>query len=427
MLMREQLAEWVRSNLGTLILAIILALAVWITASQEQNPVEERTMDAPVPIQIAGLEPGLVITNDIPTETVLRMRAQADTWLSLSQQDVAVSADLSGLGPGTHQVELNIELFAQAIAVSANPAQIRVILDEEVSREFPIELVSTGRPPLGFRAGNPIFDPPIITVTGPESVVEQVVAVQTTTAVVNGLREDYNGQLQLIPVQRTGEPVEGVTLSTSIATVRLPITQVEGFKDVAVRVVTEGLPDRGYYVTGPAVTPSVVTLQGEPETIDTLPLLINTLPININGLTEDLTTEIGLALPEGITAEPATVRVTISVAAQQGGRTFLIPVGASSPGEGLSVALTPSEVEVFLSGPLPIIDRLNISSLSASVDLTGLGVGTYQLQPRVVLNEGAGVFIESIQPGLIEVQILPEELDENEITPAPALTVTVTP
>ena len=67
--------EWFKSNFVSLLIAVLLALLVWVVATQEVNPAEEFTFERPVPIQYIGMGEDLIITND-PAETVtVRVRA----------------------------------------------------------------------------------------------------------------------------------------------------------------------------------------------------------------------------------------------------------------------------------------------------------------------------------------------------------------
>jgi hypothetical protein len=73
-------------------------------------------------------------------------------------------------------------------------------------------------------------------------------------------------------------------------------------------------------------------------------------------------------------------------------------------------------VDIILSGPLPILDTLTRQSVRVTVDLTGLGAGTYQLAPGVEVLV-ANIAAESILPNTIEILLTP--LDSTTPTPNP--------
>jgi YbbR domain-containing protein len=102
-----------------------------------------------------------------------------------------------------------------------------------------------------------------------------------------------------------------------------------------------------------------------------------------------------------------TVQVTVSISPIQTSLTLLNqPINAIGLANGLAVQYFPETVDVIISGPLPLLDSLSLQNVIVSVDVTGLGLGTYQLTPKVeVLVDN--VMVESILPGTIEVVLSP--------------------
>jgi len=74
--------------------------------------------------------------------------------------------------------------------------------------------------------------------------------------------------------------------------------------------------------------------------------------------------------------------------------------------------VSPVTVDVIVSGPLPVLDILTRQDVSVTVDLTGLGIGTHQIAPKVEALI-SNVIVESVLPNTIEVVITPN------ITPMP--------
>ncbi len=397
--------QWVQTNLTSLGLSLLLALTVWIVANQEQNPVEERDLPTPVEITIEGLEPGLVITNNYAKTTTVRLRAQRNTWFSLSAENVLVTADLSGLGPGTHQVELDVHVAAQAIYVLAKPDRVRIELEEERVRDLPIRLEIEGQPAIGYSIGSATLTPSTVTVRGPRSRVERISEVRVTVA-VEGLREGLANDVPLVALDSDGNPIEGVMLTPSKARVVVPVEQQSGYKYVSIIPDTIGSPATGYFITGFTVTPPQLTVQGDPDVLDGMPPLVRTQPIDLTGLTDDLIIEVQLALPPGVTPiDVQVVEVLVSIAAQPGTRTLNIPIEITGLGSGLSAKLNPTQIAVFLSGPLPILDALSVQDdVSVTLDLSGFGPGTHQISPQIEVLQDSLV-VESYFPIVIEVEI----------------------
>jgi len=295
----KSLLRWLRSNLTSLTLALLVGLTVWIVASQEQNPVQEDELPSAVAITVKGLEPGLLITNDYPQATSLRLRAQRDIWLSLSPEDVLVTADLTGLGPGQHQVPLAIHIVTQAGLVSANPSNIQINLEEGRQREFPVHTSTTGQLAICYSHDDPVSDPGRVIIRGPRSAVELVNKVQAVVS-LDGLKESLSTKVPLVAVDADGNTVSQVTIEPAEAQVNVPVdAQDAGCRDIAIVVNKSGQPATGYSVTGVTVTPAVITVRGDPGIVSTMQPYVYTQPVNLTGLTDSLFTEVTLDLPAG--------------------------------------------------------------------------------------------------------------------------------
>lgn len=403
--MLSKAIQWARSNLSSFTLALLLALVVWIVATQEQNPIIETDFGTPVPIEVVGLEDGLVITNDYPRTTQVRLRTQRDTASSISVDDILATVDLSGLGPGIYQVPLRFQIATQAILVSANPAHIRVQIEEEYERELPVQLVLRGQLPTGYRSGAYRIAPDSVVVRGPRSRVEMVSEVRAEVS-LDGLRESFQGQLALSVLDVEGNLVEGLTLVPATVNVNIPISQEAGYRDIAVVARTIGRPAPGYYVTSITVTPPLITVRGDPQVISAMQPYAETQTIDLTGLTDDLITQVTLDLPAGVTPiEARSIEVLISIAAQLGSRSVVASVQAINLGNNLSADFSPETVELILSGPLPVLDALDpMQDVQVTVNLTNLGVGTYQIRPEVRLSRSE-LSVESVLPMMVEVQI----------------------
>lgn len=399
--------EWLKANFNSLLISLLLALTVWIVAMQEQNPSMEFEMETPIRIDVVGLDPSLMITNNYPESVKIRLRAQQNTIPSISAEDVIVIADLEGFEPGSHQVQLKVDIAAQAIILSTNPTNIRVDIESVANRELPIRMRFLGELPTGYAySANDITGlPEIATITGPESSVDKISEISASID-IEGLRETFRGDVRLQAWDNNGNEIDDVTINPGVVNLTLPIEQEAGYKEVTLRVPTTGHPATGYYMTSRLVTPQVITIQGDPAIIDTLPPLMDTQLIDLTGLRDDLIQEVSLTLPAGVSVvgDPV-VQVLITIAAQQDSRSLFIDVETVGLGQGLSARIDPRQVEVFLSGPLPALQALDpYADIVISVELFDLTPGVYQITPLAQVADSS-ISIDSILPAEIEVEI----------------------
>jgi len=202
-------------------------------------------------------------------------------------------------------------------------------------------------------------------------------------------------------------PVTGVTINPAAIQVTVPVTQRGGFRTVVVKIVTSGQIAAGYRLTNIfAMPPTVTIFSADPTLVESLPGFIETAPINLNAASEDIEIRVALNLPEGINVVGSqNVTVQIGIDPIQSSISYTnIPIQIDGLGEGLEATLSPENVDIFLSGPLPLLDELDQTNILILIDLSDRGPGTYQLAPEVLL-ENDQIIVDVILPSSIEVTI----------------------
>jgi YbbR domain-containing protein len=416
--------RWFAGNLSALILSFILALVVWISAVTASDPNVELTRT--VPIEVVGQEPDTLMVGSIPTQARVTMRAPNSVWDRMASVENAVRTwiDLTGLGAGTHVVPVQIhisEVFKPMRLISLNPETVTVTLEELVSVDFVVQVQVTGELAVGYQAGVAARKPSVVTVTGPESLVAQVVAVVTTLD-ISDADETISVNLPLQAVDAQGEIVAGVTITPDTIEVTQPITLLGGYRNMVVKVVTIGRVAVGYKMTNVSVSPpNVVVFSTDPQVVNNLPSYIETEPLDITGADDDIEALLSLVLPEGVSiVGDDKVLVQVNIAAIDGSITISLPVTIIGLLPTYSAEVSPDTVDVILSGPIPELDAITPTDIRAVVDVNGLEIGTYQLEVDVdVLLEG--VWVETVLPATVEVTI------GLASTPTPTPTLTPTP
>lgn len=399
------------ANIRTFLLALVLGVAVWISAVTSADPDEVRVYPNPIPLEIIGNDPSLIITSNIPAGVEVTLRAPRSVWTQLTALEDAVQAtlDLSGLGAGEHRVDIQFRVLLRPYQiVLAAPETVTVVLEPSATRALPLEIAQSGIPAIGYQAGEVTISPSEVVISGPESLVNQAVHARVLVN-LDGVRQDIE---QLSPIQVLDEDnaiIRGLTVTPEVVQVNVPVSQQGGFRDVAVKVVVNGQIAAGYRLENISVFPPVVTVfSADSELVNSLPGIVETQPLDLQDAEEDITARLSLNLPQNVTLVGAqTVQVTVVISPIQTSLTLLNqPIDVIGLTEGLAVRIFPQTVDVILSGPLPVLDALTPQGVKVRVDVTGLGLGTYQLVPVVdVLVDN--VEVESILPGTIEVVISP--------------------
>lgn len=414
---------WV-DRVNTLLLALVLAVLVWLIAINQENPLQERNLTGQIPVALTNLEAGLVLMRPSQANASVSVRAPRQTLDALRLDDVALTLDLAGLGSGTWDVPITGAMRqSNARLTRIEPSTVQVTLERELTRTLPVRLEMTGMPAPGYELGETRLDPALVTLVGPTSLVERVSAAVVTVNMLNS-KTSFNGSLTVRLLDSALQTINGVTLNATRVDVTVPVTQKVGFRDVAVKVILTGQAAPGYRITNITVSPPIVTLSSsDPQQVQSLPGVVETLPIDLNSADSDVLVRRSLTLPAGINlvGEP-TVFVQISIEPIEGSVQLERPIEWLNLGLGLTATISPASVNVLLTGPLPVLDQLNPDDIRLTVDLADLPEGVYTLAPRAVLFSDA-LRAENILPNLVEVVLSRRPTPAPE-TPTPALTPT---
>lgn len=418
-------------SIPTLILSFALSIAVWISAVTAEDPVQQRLYPRPVTIERIGQDPALVISNEVPSQVSVTLSAPGTIWDRMLSDRSPLQAwiDLSGLDSGTHTIPVEIEpLIKPAKVINQSPNTVTVTLERLVSEDHPITLVRRGEPAIGFQADAPSLSQNTVNISGPASQVERVQTVRVSVD-LSQVSDDINRQITVEVLDASENPVEGVTVVPSEVLLNQPISQRGGYRNVVVKVASSGQVASGYRLTNISVFPPNVTVFSfNPSLIERLPGFVETSPLDLSGVKDDLEVRLPLNLPDGVeVVGEQTVLVQVGVAAIEGSLTLSnLPIEVIGVAENLIARISPREVDVIVSGPVPLLDNLKEEDVRVWLDLSDVGEGTYQFAPRVEIAVGE-LSVESILPGSLEVIVEIRPPSTSTPTRSPDLTVTVTP
>jgi len=396
-------------NLPTFLLAFILALAVWVTAVIATDPDVTQSYQTPISIEFVGQDPSLIMTGTVTRQVQVTLRAPRSIWNQFTSGEASIRAvaDLTGLGSGTHAVEVQVQIAAQPVRIiSVTPQTLNLSFEPLVTQTLPIELTLTGEPAIGYKIGAIVLDPAEAVISGPESIVTQAKHAQAVLDVTNA-RQSIETTRPISVITESGAALSGITIHPDSVKVDLPLAQQGGYRDLAVKAVTVGDPASGYWVKNVTASPPIVTVySGNLSLIEGLPGYVETMPLDLSGASDNIETKLALNLPSGVTLiGDQTVSVQVEIVPIEGSRPVaFLTVEVIGLAAGLKYQLSPITVDVILSGPLSVLESLSSSDVHVKLDLTGLTSGTYQLTPTVTVDK-QGVTVQSILPGTVEVVI----------------------
>ena len=426
--------QFLIANSAWIVTSIVLAFLIWIIATLEANPIQQREFAQSVSIRF--IEDADIVhiatTGEIRTVRVT-IRAPRSTWDTLQSSNIEVWADLRGLAPGQYEIELEGRIKPdgpRGRVISISPATIAIEMVQVKERYVEVLPVVVVEPPPGYSypAASPAqCNPREVLVSGPATLVDQVTAAQarlnlqsfttprSITRAVTLVDENNSaidnrmlGQLQVEP--------ENVTCDVEIQA-------LEGL--LAVQPVYTGEPAEGYRVEGYTVDPETVIVQGDSNLINAMAGIVQTEPIDITGQTGTFSRNVQVILPDGVQLQSETqlITVTIAISPRIGTANFDdVPIQITNLDPSLAAVTLPDSISVVVIGPQPLIETLTLEDISATIDLTGRTAGQHvdvPIQVRLLQDSLVNVATVTFEPQTITVTLAsvatPEPTPTSEI------------
>ena len=390
------------------LMALVLAIIVWVSSVTSSDPNEVITYSTSVPITVLGQNPDLLIMNQSNTSLTVTLRAPRSVHEKIARNFRLITAqiNLSGLGAGEYNLtpELNTDSFKPVQVIEMNPERIDITLEQVEQKSLEITINTSGSLPISYEASDPVLSTNEVQIVGPQSLVRQVASVVGNIDLTNAT-SSINRNVSLRAIDKRGNPVEGVSISPSSVAADVEITQLDGYRNVFIKIVTTGTIAQGYHLTSLLVTPPNVTIYAsDPDLAANMPAFLDTEPINLTGAYEDFSLNVTLQLQDGIVVVGnPEVTVNIGIEAIQSSIQLLaVPVEIINMTNGLKVNLSPDTVDLYISGPMNLLEQLVAGDIKVVIDLKDRIPGTYQLTPEINLTDSA-LHLDSILPGTIEV------------------------
>jgi YbbR domain-containing protein len=373
-----------------------------------------QTFNGVIPVTVNGQPADTVLLTVPEPVTVIRYFAPTGTPVTSSSFEANVNLSHVDAHAGAVNVRIDVTSPDSRIRVLGyEPQFMSVQLDPLDQKSVPVE-VERGVVPAGLDLGPTVVDPAVVTVSGPQSSVRQVVAVRANVLVQpSGI--DVDQDVQLVPVDGLGNAVRTIDVTPSTARVTIPVFSNRQTRSLPLNPILTGTPAAGFEIAGVTVDPLVELVEGDADQLAQL-VSVDTTPIPMTGVSADVTVEAKLALPTGIVAvTDQTIRVSIKIRQVTETRTFSAGLRLVGSRRDLSYAFTTDRVLVTFGGSTADLDRLTASALVVNLDVSGLGSGTFDIPVSVDLPTGPTLV--AANPATVSVTI--NTIASPSPTPAP--------
>ena len=388
-----------RHNLGWKVLALFLAVALWVgLITQDPTLTREKTFND-VSVTISGLDTlkrnGLIPITDLNSlhpAVRLKVDVPQKEYANVTAGNYNVRADLTKItGAGTQEVKITAtSASAYGTVVEITPDTLQIEVEKyRIRYRIPVTPVRYGDPPTGFYGDNLTLDPPMVTISGPASLVDKVSRAvvnydQSILPAQNGL---VSSSVPIILADASGneisqDQIEITNESVLIKYINVIQTLYETKTlDLLQKNITIGAPSEGYQVKSITVKPSQIVVAGRPEALSQMDNVYLETPVNLAGHSESFTTSVRLVQPVEITnMSSSMVVVTVEIEPVSSNRSFdNLRIATVGLADGNTVSLDKVKASVTINGPKLWLDKLKASNITLTADLTGLAQGVHNV------------------------------------------------
>ena len=295
-------------NIGLKILALLAATILWVVVVNVDDPVVEKRFSG-IPVEVVNDEAiskqnkTYEILDGSDTVTVI-VKGKRSILDQMSKDYIKATADIKNLTiMDTVPIEVRSTRLSDRLeSIVSTTKNLKVHIEELGRKQVEITVATTGSVNAGNALGSVKPDVNILTVSGPVSLVRNIVSAKAEID-VTGLSKDVSTTAAVHLYDANGDPVSDSRIKSTVTSVHVD-AQILETKEVEVSAITSGNPAEGYALTGVVTcNPSRITVAGRGSSFQELSrLVIPESLISVTGAMEDITQIVNVSsiLPDGV-------------------------------------------------------------------------------------------------------------------------------
>lgn len=414
-------------NWGTKLLAVFIAVALWAGLITQDPTLSREKQFNGVAVNITGAETlkrnGFIVLEDLDLvlgDVNVRVEVPQNQYTNVTSSNYSIRVELSRINSaGVQDVKImstNSSTYGTVLEI--DPPAVKLTVDEYVTRyRIPVTVVTEGEAPEGFYASAPSIDPPMIAVSGPKSVVNQIACAQVVVdqSALPAKDGTVRRALPFTLVDDTGAAIQSDMLQVTSESVLLDSLIVEQAVysqrtlELSEMGLVVGQPAEGYEIKGVYITPSTITIAGRSNVISEIGVLYADSTVNVSGLKESVNKAIRVRQPSTlkyVSTDQVTVAVEIGPVITT--RAYEVQVELYGLAANLREVGGLRVASVLLTGAQPWLDSLSSVDVKLSCDMGSIAEpGTYVLPITCTVegSEGQSYTCE-INPASVVVTVI---------------------
>lgn len=330
------------------------------------------------------------VVDGVPkTVDITLIGRKSDLYLAKQLGEHEVVLDLSGYSVGTYKVKLKYNHNIDTVNYKLDPSTISIKISEKVSssKMLDYDLLNEDKIDSKLSIKSVTLDRNEVIVKGSQETLDKIAKVKALIDLkAAGLTEKGTftiDSILLVAYANDGSILDNVEIVP--AKISASVTVDSYSAELPIKVVTDGNLTTGYAISSVNSSANKVTVYGDEEAIRSLTSI--EAKINVDGLNSDKTFNVSLTKPAGVrymTQKNITVDVKLeSETSREIDGISIKPINLGDKLKASAVSLEDQTITVIAKGVSSALEKLEAKDIIATVDLSGYGVGTYDVEVKV--------------------------------------------
>lgn len=313
------ISKWMTKKSFLVVISFILTMALFVYASESSPSRQSAAVSIQttsntignVPVYV-DMDSQLYTVTGLPESVTLRIEGSSSSLLAVAGNASyrVKTPNLNELGTGKHMITLQVTGLPSGVKGTVSPETVEIMIEKKATVELPVSVnVNRSNLPGAYKNGQALVSPARVTISGPESLINQVENVLATVTVPENTKADYTSSVAVQALDATGKPL-ALKVEPEQVQVRVPITT--NSKKVPLVLTSTGSAGSQYtYQLKSDI--KEVTILGAQEVLDRLTAI--PVVVDVSQMTKTTTQAVKLTLPTGVdsvTPENISVEVVVT-------------------------------------------------------------------------------------------------------------------
>lgn len=336
-------------------------------------------------VKVIYNEEAFVVEGVPKTVDITLIGRKSDLYLAKQLGEHEVVLDLSGYSAGTYRVKLKYNHNIETVNYKLDPSIISIKISEKTSdvKDLTYDLLNEDKLDSKLSIKNVTLDRNEIIVKGSSETLEKIAKVKALIDIKAANLTDKGtttiDSIVLAAYANDGTILDNIEIVP--AKISASITVDSYSAELPIKVVTEGNLTTGYALSSVTSSINKVMVYGTEEVIKDLSYI--EAKINVDGLNTDKSFNVSLTKPVGVNyMSEKNISVDVKLETETSKEISGVSVKPINLGDRLkasAASLDDQNITVIAKGAASALEKLETKDIIATVDLSGLSVGTHEV------------------------------------------------